>query len=265
MRLAFVALLIVGSCSGGGGGTPDARTSSSTASAQTQQATGPSNSTQATLYWDPVTKPPVDGYRLHYGTRSRAYTAQIDTGNVTSWTVQNLAPNTYYFAVTAVKAGYGESNYSNEASKTINGGSGANPAAGTSPPVQSAQAAPATSTSPPVQSVQAAPALAEAPVLPTPEQVGVLQAPAQGPGQSTQATISWNPVTQPPVDGYRVYYGSQSGAYTAHIDTGNVTSWTLQNLAPDTYYFAVTAVKAGYGESGYSNEVSTTINGGNGG
>jgi hypothetical protein len=53
--------------------------------------------------------------------------------------------------------------------------------------------------------------------------------------------------------------------YTAHIDTGNVTSWTIQTLQPDTYYFAVTAVKAGHGRSKYSNEVSTTIKGGDGG
>lgn len=122
MRFAFVALLIVGSCSGG---SPDAGTASSqTSTAQTQQvAREPGNPTQATLYWDPVTKPPVDGYRIYYGTQSAAYTAQINTGNVTSWTVQNLAPGTYYFAVTAVKAGY-ESRYSNEVSTTIKGGDG---------------------------------------------------------------------------------------------------------------------------------------------
>ena len=71
-------------------------------------------------------------------------------------------------------------------------------------------------------------------------------------------------MTKPPVDGYRVHYGTQSGVYSTHTYTGNVTSWTVQNLAPDTYYFAVTAVKGGY-ESGYSNEVSTTIKGGDGG
>ena len=122
VRFALVALLIVGSC---GGGSPDAGTASSTtSSAQTQQvAREPGNPTQATLYWDPVTKPPVDGYRIHYGTQSGVYSTQIYAGNVTSWTVQNLAPATYYFAVTAVKAGY-ESAYSNEVSTTIKGGDG---------------------------------------------------------------------------------------------------------------------------------------------
>ena len=125
MRFAFISLLIVGACSGGGtsdGGTPAAPGS------QTQQAvvqaTEPGHPTQATLYWDPVNKPPVDGYRVHYGTQSRAYSTHIDTGNVTSWTVQDLAPDTYYFAVTAIKAGHGESDYSNEVSTTIKGGDG---------------------------------------------------------------------------------------------------------------------------------------------
>ena len=121
MRFAFVALLIVGSC-GGGGGKPDAGTAPSTSSAQTQQVGREAgHSTQATLYWDPVTKPPVDGYRIYYGTQSGTYTTQTYVGNVTSWTVQNLAPGTYYFSVTAVKSGY-ESRYSNEVSSTIKGG-----------------------------------------------------------------------------------------------------------------------------------------------
>lgn len=124
MRVALVALLIVGSC-GGGGGRPDAGTVSTSGSAQTSQAGREApHPTQATLYWDPVTKPPVDGYRIHYGMGSRAYTTHIDAGNVTSWTVQNLSPGTYYFAVTSIKAGQGESGYSNEASTTIKGGDG---------------------------------------------------------------------------------------------------------------------------------------------
>ena len=125
MRIALVALLIVGSC---GGGKPDSGTASAPAgTAQAQQAAQarePGHSTQATLYWDPVTKPPVDSYRIHYGTQSRVYTDHVDTGNVTSWTIQNLQPDTYYFSVTAIKNGHGESAYSNEVSATIKGGDG---------------------------------------------------------------------------------------------------------------------------------------------
>ena len=127
VRSALVSLLIVGACSGGG--NPDSGTSTSppVRSAQPQQgaqATEPGHSTQATLYWDPVTKPPVDGYRVHYGTQSGMYIAHVNTGNVTSWTVRNLQPGTYYFSVTAIKAGHKESGYSNEVSITIKGGHG---------------------------------------------------------------------------------------------------------------------------------------------
>jgi hypothetical protein len=72
-------------------------------------------------------------------------------------------------------------------------------------------------------------------------------------------------VTKPPVDGYRVHYGTQPGVYTTHANAGNVTSWTVQNLQPGTYYFSVTAIKKGHAESAFSNEVSKTIKGGDGG
>jgi hypothetical protein len=120
VRFALIALLIVGSC---GGGNPDAGSGTPTGSAPSQQvAREPGHPTQATLYWDAGTQPPVDGYRIHYGVQSGVYTVHINTGNVTSWTVQNLEPGTYYFAATSVKAGYPESEYSNEVSKTILGG-----------------------------------------------------------------------------------------------------------------------------------------------
>ena len=125
MRAALISLLVVGACSGG---KPDAGGNAPAPGVQTQQAVvqarEPGHSTQATLYWDPVTQPPVDGYRVHYGTQSGVYTSHMDTGNVTSWTIQNLQPDTYFFAVTAVKAGHGESTYSNEVSTTIKGGDG---------------------------------------------------------------------------------------------------------------------------------------------
>lgn len=124
MRFALIALLIVGACSGSGGSDVGSSTQTSNApSQQSQQAAHePGHPAQVTLYWDPVTQLPVDGYRIHYGLQSRLYTVQVDTGNVTSWTVQNLATGTYYFAVTAVKAGHAESGYSNEVSATILGG-----------------------------------------------------------------------------------------------------------------------------------------------
>jgi hypothetical protein len=59
------------------------------------------------------------GYKIYYGTSSGNYTEVIDAGNVTTYTVGSLPPGTYYFAVTAYNGSGNESDYSNEASKTI--------------------------------------------------------------------------------------------------------------------------------------------------
>jgi len=54
------------------------------------------------LVWDASTEPGVMGYKLYYGTASRAYTEVIDAGNTTETTLPNLTPGeTYYCAVTA--------------------------------------------------------------------------------------------------------------------------------------------------------------------
>ncbi len=57
--------------------------------------------------------------------------------------------------------------------------------------------------------------------------------------------------------GYRVHYGTNSGAYTSSIDVGNVTDIVFSGPADcTTSYFAVTAYNAA-GQSGYSNEVAS--------
>jgi hypothetical protein len=76
-----------------------------------------------TLSWDaPTTNadgtPLTDlaGYKVYYGTPSRNYSQNIDVGNVTTYTVDNLTEGlTYYFAVTAYDTGGNESGFSNEA------------------------------------------------------------------------------------------------------------------------------------------------------
>ena len=60
--------------------------------------------------------------------------------------------------------------------------------------------------------------------------------------------------------GYKLYYGPASRKYTATVDVGKVTSFALSSLAEgQTYYFTVTAYNLSKNESGFSNEVSTTI------
>ena len=72
------------------------------------------------LAWDPVNDPRVVGYKVHYGTSSGNYTAQMDAGNVTTSTVPNLADGaTYYFAVTAYDGSLVQSGFSNEVVGTV--------------------------------------------------------------------------------------------------------------------------------------------------
>ncbi len=72
---------------------------------------------------------------------------------------------------------------------------------------------------------------------------------------SAQVTLSWHSVAE--ADGYKIYYGSESGTYQAPNDVGAQTTYSL-SLDPGTYYFAVSAYN-NYGESGYSEEVPCTI------
>jgi hypothetical protein len=71
---------------------------------------------QITLVWDPNPETDLAGYRIHYGTDSRSYSVHIDVGNVTSYTVSNLAEGfVYYFSATAYDSLGNESGYSEEA------------------------------------------------------------------------------------------------------------------------------------------------------
>ena len=81
------------------------------------------------------------------------------------------------------------------------------------------------------------------------------------------ATVSWDapttnqngtPLTD--LSGYKIYYGQNSGNYDLQAWVGNVTSFRLSGLEEDKqYFFAVTAMDFSGNESGFSNEVSTTI------
>lgn len=54
---------------------------------------------------------------------------------------------------------------------------------------------------------------------------------------------------------YKIYYGTESGKYTTNIDVGNVTTFTVTNLAKRKYFFVVTTVDTDGDESVYSNEI----------
>ena len=79
----------------------------------------PPSATTATLAWNAVTDPSLSGYNVKVGTASGLYSRTITVGNVTSYTVDSLTNGTtYYFTVTAYNSA-GESQPSNEVSKSI--------------------------------------------------------------------------------------------------------------------------------------------------
>lgn len=76
-------------------------------------------------------------------------------------------------------------------------------------------------------------------------------------------TLNWTAPTQnedgttlTDLAGYTIYYGSQSGNYTNQIpiDNPSVTTYVVDGLTPDTYYFAATARDADGIESRFSGE-----------
>ena len=71
--------------------------------------------------------------------------------------------------------------------------------------------------------------------------------------------LQWNPVAEPNVSGYRVYYGTASRSYVQPSGQGLVStdsSYTVTGLAgPRRYFFAATATSASGKESGFSDEI----------
>lgn len=82
-------------------------------------------------------------------------------------------------------------------------------------------------------------------------------------------TLSWTPPTEnedgtPLTDlaSYRIYYGNSEGDYPNEISVDNpgVTSYVVDNLTPNTYYFVSTSINSNGVESGFSNIASTVVN-----
>ena len=72
--------------------------------------------------------------------------------------------------------------------------------------------------------------------------------------------LAWDPVGDPRLAGYKVYYGTSSRNYSGQVDVGNVTTRTVTGLTDGAkYYFAVTAYDGSRIESGFSNEVVGTV------
>jgi hypothetical protein len=68
------------------------------------------------LDWDSSTGPNLAGYKVYYGTASRAYSNSTDVGNVTTHAITGLTKGqTYFIAVTAYDTSHNETTYSDEA------------------------------------------------------------------------------------------------------------------------------------------------------
>ena len=66
--------------------------------------------------------------------------------------------------------------------------------------------------------------------------------------------ITWQPSSGSDVAGYRLHFGTSSGYYEYTVDVGNVTQFTIEDLEPGFYYYAVTAYNIEGYESDYSQE-----------
>jgi hypothetical protein len=82
------------------------------------------------------------------------------------------------------------------------------------------------------------------------------------------ASLSWTPPTRNTdgstltnLAGYKIYYGTSSGALnkTVQISNAGVSSYVIENLSPATYYFAVKAYTTTGVESALSNTASKVI------
>jgi len=83
-----------------------------------------------------------------------------------------------------------------------------------------------------------------------------------------RATLSWTAPTENTdgstlsnLAGYRIRYGTSAGALsqTIVINNASVTTYVVEDLAPATWYFAVTAVNSSGSESAYSNVANKSI------
>ncbi|MCB2183995.1 MAG: DUF4214 domain-containing protein [Desulfobulbaceae bacterium] len=82
---------------------------------------------------------------------------------------------------------------------------------------------------------------------------------------SCEANFSWLPNSEPDIDGYRIYYGTEAGVYIDYKDIetpvivdGRVTG-RISNLNPgESYFFSATAYNTDNLESDFSDEISWT-------
>ncbi|MGI9203438.1 MAG: fibronectin type III domain-containing protein, partial [Woeseiaceae bacterium] len=77
----------------------------------------------------------------------------------------------------------------------------------------------------------------------------------------TAPTLNTDGTTLVDLSAYRVHYGTESGSYPNSIEISNagITTYVIDNLNADTYYFVLTSLNSQDIESAFSNEASATI------
>ena len=84
---------------------------------------------------------------------------------------------------------------------------------------------------------------------------------------SASVTLSWTPpvenedgTTLTDLAGYYIYYGDTQGTYpnSIRVDNPSVSTYIVDNLTPNTYYFVATSFNSMGIESAYSNEAIKT-------
>jgi len=131
--LFFLVIIFMAGCGGGGSSSsatdPATSGNESATTVNNTEVGGTSGGTISTgvakLAWDaPVnadgtTFTAFAGYKIYYGTSPKTYNSVINVGMTTNYSVNGLAPGTYYFAVTIYDTSGNESGYSNETKKAI--------------------------------------------------------------------------------------------------------------------------------------------------
>lgn len=80
------------------------------------------------------------------------------------------------------------------------------------------------------------------------------------PGILYSASLSWQPVPDSDLAGYLVYMGTESRIYSDSLDVGNVQEYMVPHLETDvTYYFAIKAYDYWGNQSGFSPEITFTL------
>ncbi len=99
--------------------------------------------------------------------------------------------------------------------------------------------------------------------------LGIAACDLTGPDAAGTVTLAWEAPTtnadgSPLNDlaGYQIVYSVSTPLNPANgtvVDVGNVTTHTLTDLQPGTYYIAVTAIDVSGNVSGLSDEISTEV------